>query len=58
MRSVIYRANGDKFQELTYKGFIGTEKNLVSAFQLEMIVLMVGRYVYEENKKYVSIKIT
>ena len=51
--SAIYRANNDEFQELTYKGFIRTEINLVSAFQLGMIVLMIGCYIYEENKEYV-----
>ena len=52
--SAIYRANDNEFQELTYKDFIRNEKNLVSAFQLGMIVLMIGCYVYEENKKYLS----
>ena len=58
MGSAVYKVNDDEFQELTYKSFIGTEKNLISAFQLGIIVLMVRRYVYEENKEYVSIKIT
>ena len=56
--NAIYRANDNEFQKLTYKGFIRTEENLVSAFQLETIVLIVGCYVYEGNKEYVSIKIT
>ena len=56
--NAVYRVNNNKFQKLTYKGFIRTEENLVSSFQLEIIVLMVGHYVYEGNKEYVSIKIT
>ena len=54
--SAVYKANDNEFQELIYKGFVRTEENLISAFQLGMIVLMIGRYVYEENKEYLSIK--
>ena len=54
--SAVYRVNDNEFQELIYKGFVGTDENLVSTFQLGMMVLMVGRYAYEDNKEYVSIK--
>src|SRR5436189_54877 len=56
--SALYRVKGDedKFREIIFKGFIGTSETLIMDFEKDSIVLMIGRYVYEENVEYVNIR--
>ncbi|CAG8586172.1 7021_t:CDS:2 [Diversispora eburnea] len=55
--SALYRMKGDedKFREIIYKGFTGTSETLIMDFEKDSIVLVIGRYVYEENVEYVTL---
>ncbi|RHZ80143.1 hypothetical protein Glove_139g15 [Diversispora epigaea] len=55
--SALYRVKGDedKFREIIYKGFTGTSETLIMDFEKDSIVLVIGRYVYEENVEYVTL---
>ncbi|CAG8757995.1 23707_t:CDS:2 [Dentiscutata erythropus] len=48
-RSAIYRSNEEEFRELTYKDFI-TQKFLITKLEKNSIVLIIGRYVFEDAK--------
>ncbi|CAG8681759.1 15894_t:CDS:2 [Dentiscutata heterogama] len=49
--TAIYRINDntDKFREITFKGFPRNSDSLVTPFEKNSIILMVGHYVYEDN---------
>src|SRR6185437_5845756 len=55
--TAIYRINDitDKFREITFKGFPRNSDSLVTPFEKNSIILMVGRYVCEDNVEYVHI---
>ncbi|RIB26425.1 hypothetical protein C2G38_2030215 [Gigaspora rosea] len=44
----------DDFREFTYKGFTGSTDSLIIEFEKNLIVLMIGRYVYHDNAEFVS----
>ncbi|CAG8633219.1 4901_t:CDS:2, partial [Racocetra persica] len=50
-RTALYQINvdTDKFREITFKGFIKNSNSLITPFEKHAIVLIVGRYVYEED---------
>ncbi|CAG8538699.1 14550_t:CDS:2 [Cetraspora pellucida] len=52
--SALYRIkdNEDAFREIIYKGFTGSSESLIEEFEKESIVLMIRRYVYDENIEY------
>ncbi|KAF0557666.1 hypothetical protein F8M41_012799 [Gigaspora margarita] len=54
--TALYRVaiNNDQLSELTFKGYTGNPDSLVIPFEKNAIVLMVGRYVYED-KEYLSL---
>ncbi|CAG8855546.1 17504_t:CDS:1, partial [Gigaspora margarita] len=44
--TALYRINDDtdKFREITFKGFLRNPNSLVTPFEKNTIILMVGRY--------------
>ncbi|CAG8850633.1 30886_t:CDS:2, partial [Gigaspora margarita] len=48
--SALYRVSkeDDEFREFTFKGFTATPETLIADFEKNSIVLMIGRYVYED----------
>ncbi|CAG8852677.1 32823_t:CDS:2, partial [Gigaspora margarita] len=48
--SALYHVNNedDKFREFTFKGFTATPETLIVNFEKNSIVLMIGRYLYED----------
>ncbi|RIB13498.1 hypothetical protein C2G38_2197726 [Gigaspora rosea] len=50
--------NNDKeeFRELTYKGFIADQEPLITALETNSIVLMVGRYVFEDTEYFTLVQ--
>ncbi|CAG8792168.1 8996_t:CDS:2 [Gigaspora margarita] len=55
--SALYRIkdNKESFREIIYKGFTGSSETLIDNFENNSIVLMIGRYVYDKNTKYVTL---
>ncbi|CAG8526147.1 6691_t:CDS:2 [Scutellospora calospora] len=55
--TALYRINSNtnQFREITFKGFTRNPESLVTPFEKNSILLMVGYYVYEENIEYVTI---
>ncbi|CAG8832094.1 36753_t:CDS:2, partial [Gigaspora margarita] len=55
--STLYRIkdNEESFREIIYKGFTRSSKTLIDNFKNNSIVLMIGRYVYDENAEYVTL---
>ncbi|RHZ48673.1 hypothetical protein Glove_543g104 [Diversispora epigaea] len=55
--SALYRVKGDedKFREIIYKGFTRISETLIIDFEKDSIVLVIERYVYEENVEYVTL---
>ncbi|CAG8735051.1 21266_t:CDS:2, partial [Gigaspora margarita] len=51
----LYRINKDvnAFREIIFKGFINNSESLILSLEKNSIVLMIGRYVYEENTEYI-----
>ncbi|KAF0524632.1 hypothetical protein F8M41_015086 [Gigaspora margarita] len=54
--TALYRIDEDnEFREITYKGFTGTAETLISDFEKNLIVLIIGRYIYQDNIEYVCL---
>ncbi|CAG8810665.1 41006_t:CDS:2, partial [Gigaspora margarita] len=55
-RSVLYRIKDNKeaLREIIYKGFTRSSEILIEEFKIGSIVLMIGRYVYNNNVEYVK----
>ena len=56
--SALYRVSNeeDEFRQFNYKGFTATPETLIEDFEKNSIVLMIGRYVYEDAE-YVFVKL-
>ncbi|CAG8719023.1 7189_t:CDS:2, partial [Dentiscutata erythropus] len=55
--SALYRINddSDEFREFTYKGFTGSSDSLIIKFEKNSIILLIGRYIYQENTEFVRL---
>ncbi|CAG8525965.1 5489_t:CDS:2, partial [Cetraspora pellucida] len=55
--NALYRVNNmvDKFRQITYKGYTKSPDSLITDFEKNLIVLMVGRYAYENDIEYLTL---
>ncbi|KAF0544530.1 hypothetical protein F8M41_002678 [Gigaspora margarita] len=55
--TALYRINNedDEFREIIYKGFTRTAETLISDFEKNSIVLIIRRYIYQNNIEYVCL---
>ncbi|KAF0399868.1 hypothetical protein F8M41_009649 [Gigaspora margarita] len=56
--TALYRINYniDKFKKITFKGFIASSEFLVMPFKKNSIILMIGRYAYEDAKYIILVQ--
>ncbi|KAF0457492.1 hypothetical protein F8M41_001169 [Gigaspora margarita] len=55
--TALYCTNNDDniFREVMFREFLGTPDCLISSFEKNSIILLIGRYVYEGDAEYVSL---